>query len=1041
MKQTTNQKLTKLTRQGLAFLLALVLMTSAFIPGLTARAAEGEGLTLEEVLENPPTDYETSIEYLNKLDSLVKELEDDCTEADCKALYDAVVEAQALVAEFSEENALNEEQETEFTEKAEEILTYLTEELGYEPEEEGEIDPQSDPEPTPDPVCPGDDTCTIEGCTNHEPKCPGDDSCTIEGCTNHEPKCPGDETCTIEGCTNHEPKTPGDDTDTKSEFTEDTTPVLTARTVTASANGLEFSVTGQLTETTTLNVQMLGSEETDYIRSTVLGLDEQTAGSAYDITLYDNGVEIQPGEDVEVSISGITDADSVYHLPHTSAEKVRELKARALDGAEKTGVRAAASKIAKFVAGDSVPEHEKVDFHQEHGKLKFKAKGFSVYFIASGNMSIGNKEDRGEIENNTNDTYYAMPGTTLYFFVDANSVTWATTLPAGITGRSNGIIYENKPAYQITIPENFVPDQDGTTFTLTANWWGGRENRSGKVTITVLTEQKFIDKILGTDGDQSAPMGGSDYAVYLAVLQNSADYTGIPNEPAQSGAGYDFIEDGYTIGVKNGDGDRFKASNYGSVIDSSIGSHAELSGSVDGSNTVGLVDPSGVKTKAMLKNIDWNEVLKAVFAKREGPWYDTDGNVVDENKINEYEVIPYVIKLETTNDMQGWHIDCCVRKKTSVTLTYDSNIPSGLKLDTNITMPNNVTTTAGTNVTVGAISGMNNGKINVSGINTNENYEFTFQGWNTKPDGTGTSYSPSQVLTLNENTTLYAIWTSNPKIGTGNLKITKNVIVPEGEIIPDTSFTFTLGIKDGDGNNSTGTYKYTVYNATTNVAVADGTGTVSYGGTVSVKHNQYVIINDLPAENDTDGQPNVTITENDSTDYDESWDGGATKSLSTSVKIEGGRRSEVTCTNTAVPKTTFITLDKNVTGNMGDRNKDFTFTVSVDGETFGTYTLNHNTDTVTIENIPVGSTVTITESANAGYTVSATVDGVAATVTDSTITIQNVAADGHAVVFTNDKSANIDTGISLDSIPYILILVGVVAAGGFLFLRKRRAED
>ena len=66
MNQTTNQKLTKLTRQGLAFLLTLVFMTSAFIPGLTARAAEGSEaggtLTLEKVLGNPPTDYETSIE-------------------------------------------------------------------------------------------------------------------------------------------------------------------------------------------------------------------------------------------------------------------------------------------------------------------------------------------------------------------------------------------------------------------------------------------------------------------------------------------------------------------------------------------------------------------------------------------------------------------------------------------------------------------------------------------------------------------------------------------------------------------------------------------------------------------------------------------------------------------------------------------------------------------------------------------------------------------------------------------------------------------
>lgn len=143
-----------------------------------------------------------------------------------------------------------------------------------------------------------------------------------------------------------------------------------------------------------------------------------------------------------------------------------------------------------------------------------------------------------------------------------------------------------------------------------------------------------------------------------------------------------------------------------------------------------------------------------------------------------------------------------------------------------------------------------------------------------------------------------------------------------------------------------------------------------------------------------------------------------------------------------VPATTTITLDKVVTGNMGDRNKDFTFTVKVNNETFGTYKLNHNTPVVTVVAVPVGSTVTITESDNSGYVVSATVDGAAATVTDSTITIDNVAVAGHVVVFTNNKDITIDTGILLDTLPYILIL-GVVAVGAVLLVKRRRncADD
>lgn len=121
MKHLMNTKTEKLTRRGFAFLLALVLTTSAFVPGLTARATE-------EPTE--PTLMPT-------------------------------VETNPTVPATTENN--NETVE----------------------------------------VCPGDDTCAIEGCPNHTPVCPGDDTCTIEGCTNHTLVCPGDATCTIEGCPNH----------------------------------------------------------------------------------------------------------------------------------------------------------------------------------------------------------------------------------------------------------------------------------------------------------------------------------------------------------------------------------------------------------------------------------------------------------------------------------------------------------------------------------------------------------------------------------------------------------------------------------------------------------------------------------------------------------------------------------------------------------------------------------------------------------------------------------------------------------------------
>lgn len=153
-----------------------------------------------------------------------------------------------------------------------------------------------------------------------------------------------------------------------------------------------------------------------------------------------------------------------------------------------------------------------------------------------------------------------------------------------------------------------------------------------------------------------------------------------------------------------------------------------------------------------------------------------------------------------------------------------------------------------------------------------------------------------------------------------------------------------------------------------------------------------------------------------------------------------GAKVQVDYVNTYAVANTTITIDKIVTGNMGDRNKNFTFTVTVDDKTLGTYTLNHNTPIVTIENVPVGSTVTITESDNNGYVVSATVDDKTAEVINSTVTIKDISVNGHAVVFTNNKEVIIDTGISLETLPYILIL-GVVAVGAVLLIKRRRNRE
>lgn len=161
--------------------------------------------------------------------------------------------------------------------------------------------------------------------------------------------------------------------------------------------------------------------------------------------------------------------------------------------------------------------------------------------------------------------------------------------------------------------------------------------------------------------------------------------------------------------------------------------------------------------------------------------------------------------------------------------------------------------------------------------------------------------------------------------------------------------------------------------------------------------------------------------------------------------VAAGQRYDLTIHNQyeEKPSTTTITLEKNVTGNMGDWSKEFTFEVYVDGVSMGTYQLSHKSDPVTITDVPIDATVKIVESGNAGYVVSATVDGTDTTVTadgeTDYITFEASNADGHAVVFTNDKEVTIDTGVTTDSIPYVLLLTMAVIGAGALLLNKRRA--
>ena len=301
---------------------------------------------------------------------------------------------------------------------------------------------------------------------------------------------------------------------------------------------------------------------------------------------------------------------------------------------------------------------------------------------------------------------------------------------------------------------------------------------------------------------------GSNYRtsnVYLAVRRDG----NIPGEPSDQGsASYNFYNGRYSTGYGT-----FDTCPKGIINENIVDYQNFIFTSVDGTDTAGLVDSTGITTNQVLSGIDFDKLLDAIARNQQVK--ATDGQTVTTANKDNYKVVCYVIKLQLDINY-GWHIDCAVVPKTYVTLSYDINIPDGYEIQTSgVGVPNSETGLPPATFNVGAMSGLTtiDGEQNaIKVVNANdsaETYVFMFQGWNTKADGSGTWYESDSKITIEENTVLYVIWDSNPAMGTGNLEILK--IVNADVITDDATFTFQVTIKNADGSVSTDTYDYTFY--------------------------------------------------------------------------------------------------------------------------------------------------------------------------------------------------------------------------------------
>lgn len=302
-------------------------------------------------------------------------------------------------------------------------------------------------------------------------------------------------------------------------------------------------------------------------------------------------------------------------------------------------------------------------------------------------------------------------------------------------------------------------------------------------------------------------------------------------------------------------------------------------------------------------------------------------------------------------------------------------------------------------------------------------------------------------------------------------KLTNEKTVNPGEI-----FSFTGDSVSGDGEVTC--YKASdsseEYNTDPSKAPKIALGTVSYtagvaavGGTtekVNITIPSYDSVGVYEYKfNETDGKT-LGVTYFKDTIYVQvtvAYDKDNNLKASATAYTQSGKDKIYSFTNEYSAGSLSIT--KNVTGNMGDKKKDFDITVTFknetdctlsstigytdedgytdkispeewDGGTFSKKIDLSDGDTFEFTNIPYGVTYTVVENnyADVGYTTT-----YAGTDVESGVVKGSMNSAKETVTITNNKDKNVDTGINLDSMPY-LMMMGVACAGMFTFFTKKR---
>ena len=206
-------------------------------------------------------------------------------------------------------------------------------------------------------------------------------------------------------------------------------------------------------------------------------------------------------------------------------------------------------------------------------------------------------------------------------------------------------------------------------------------------------------------------------------------------------------------------------------------------------------------------------------------------------------------------------------------------------------------------------------------------------------------------------------------------------------------------------------------------------------------------------------------------------DGTETTGTKAAVTNLQQNSNTVDFTNTySVPNLSSMTIQKKVTGAFGERTKEFAFSVELtntnpallndvsytnqNGATvpnLNSVKLTHG-QSVELKNIPIDTTITVTESDANDYKTSATghsksiktpgartftykVEEEGGKAVLKSLGEDSEGFNGSAITVENNFDGTPDTGVLLDTLPYLILLAVAVAGGVLVVVRKRKHRD